>query len=1015
MRLVNKILKPVLFFLFSCCINTIVAQKRAYNFEKLNTTHGLSSNRITSILQDRDGFYWIATEDGLNRFDGTSFRVYRNIKNNYQTLIHNFCTSLQEADNGDIWIGTYNGISVFRKRSEKFENYLLKIAGADLSLLNRVTAVAKDKKGTIWVSSRGLWKYDSLYKKFQAVPLNLSADKNEKNLEIFHLQYDSVLNGLWFRTWATIHFYDISANTLYDWYKNEKKWKIFDHLHASPIALDDKHRLWFYDDSIGALCAYSISENKIETTKVKILNGLRKIECDRDEKVWLSFGIGKAVTYDIKTKKVDSSFFEFVHPLSAAANDFSDLFIDNNSFYWIGSSGGISILKPSQQFYEIFPMGENIQTEESSDFAILAVAEKNESSLYVGTTQGLYSYSLNTRKYGRLKISGLPDRVRCLHYSQPEKKLWIGGMEEVVVYDEIKNRIIKRIPVKPFPCFIIPHSESIWIGTWHNGLYRTNNNGEILGYYSDKSSGKYFLRKNTLIAGFVYDENLWVGYNGGNGFAVFNKKDSLFNDFNIQKGSGVISEVGTVTAMAGDNYGNLWIGSFGGGIYFWNRKENSFVQYLQSDGLRSDFIYNIIRDKKNNLWICHSNGVDYFLTEKNKFIPLPFELNFAGNDYHNSVYTGENDNLFFFNAHTIIQVRSPWNQNRDFFAKPVISGFKIFGKDIPVDSIKSGIRLTYRQNFFSIEFSKLRTNPATDVRYAYMLSGFDKDWNYSGARNIGSYTNVPGGNYIFRVKAMNESGEWGDAELTIPVTILPPFWKTWWFIALAIVAVFSSLYFFYLYRINNLKRIMSMRTKISQDLHDEVGATLTSISFLSEVARKQAAGDESPLNRTLDKIGDYSREMIGEINDIVWAINPVNDKFGKITDRMKNFALPLLSARNIQMEFKAAEGMDDYSLGMEQRKNLYLVFKEAVNNAAKYADCDRLTVHFEKTKNILTLSIADNGKGFDLKKKQDGNGLKNIQLRAREIGAEINIKSIAGQGTEIILKMPVTQIADWEG
>jgi len=187
---------------------------------------------------------------------------------------------------------------------------------------------------------------------------------------------------------------------------------------------------------------------------------------------------------------------------------------------------------------------------------------------------------------------------------------------------------------------------------------------------------------------------------------------------------------------------------------------------------------------------------------------------------------------------------------------------------------------------------------------------------------------------------------------------------------------------------------------------------MTSISFLSEVARKQTSDTDAPVVKTLDKIGEYSREMIGEINDIVWAINPANDKFDKITDRMKNFALPLLSAKNIRMEFKADDELMNYSLGMEQRKNLYLVFKEAVNNAAKYAACSQIDVRFEKDKNMLILSITDNGMGFNAAARRNGNGLKSMALRAKEIKAEFQIKSAPGEGTAVLLQMPITKNAD---
>ena len=294
--------------------------------------------------------------------------------------------------------------------------------------------------------------------------------------------------------------------------------------------------------------------------------------------------------------------------------------------------------------------------------------------------------------------------------------------------------------------------------------------------------------------------------------------------------------------------------------------------------------------------------------------------------------------------------------------------------------------------------------------YRYRLKE-KEPWTRVQGVNTVLYNALPAGDYRFEVQSSYDNHTWSQSAV-YDFTIQQPWWKNrWFYVALALLTA-CILYFIYLYRIRQLKKMHQLRTKISQDLHDEVGATLTSISFLSEVARKQTSDTDAPVVKTLDKIGEYSREMIGEINDIVWAINPANDKFDKITDRMKNFALPLLSAKNIRLEFKADDELLNYSLGMEQRKNLYLVFKEAVNNAAKYADCTAIEVNFLKEKSSLVLSIADNGKGFNAEEMKNGNGLKNMKLRAKEIKAAFQIQSATGEGTLILLQMPITQNAD---
>jgi signal transduction histidine kinase len=267
---------------------------------------------------------------------------------------------------------------------------------------------------------------------------------------------------------------------------------------------------------------------------------------------------------------------------------------------------------------------------------------------------------------------------------------------------------------------------------------------------------------------------------------------------------------------------------------------------------------------------------------------------------------------------------------------------------------------------------------------------------------------LPPGKYIFRVKAATQKGFWGQ-ENSIVFSILAPWWQRTWFYLICGVCVGAILYGIYRFRINQLRKLYLIRSKISQDLHDEVGATLTSISFLSEVASNQASSGDQAARQTLHKIGEFSREMIGEMNDIVWAINPANDKFGKITDRIRNFALPLLSAKNIQFILEADAGLSHVSLNMQQRKNLYLIFKEALNNAAKYADCSKINVNIIRENNHIRLDIIDDGKGFVESEIVAGNGLTNIRHRAKEIKADVHIRSRHREGTSVILSMPITQ------
>jgi signal transduction histidine kinase len=238
------------------------------------------------------------------------------------------------------------------------------------------------------------------------------------------------------------------------------------------------------------------------------------------------------------------------------------------------------------------------------------------------------------------------------------------------------------------------------------------------------------------------------------------------------------------------------------------------------------------------------------------------------------------------------------------------------------------------------------------------------------------------------------------------------------------LALAGIVYAFYRYRINELLKRQAMRNKIAQDLHDNVGSTLSSISVYSQVAKiyhNQKKQDD--LEQTLEKIGTASSEMISELNDTVWAINPRNDHMSVILQRMESFARPLLAAKGIKFHFAYDENLMHVNLSMEKRKNFYLIYKEAINNTLKYAECQNLFVTLKLKRAQLVMRIEDDGKGFDVKKSSEGfkssdvfgggNGLKNMQLRAREMNARLNIRSEVGRGTGIVVFVPITRFGDF--
>jgi two-component sensor histidine kinase len=353
-------------------------------------------------------------------------------------------------------------------------------------------------------------------------------------------------------------------------------------------------------------------------------------------------------------------------------------------------------------------------------------------------------------------------------------------------------------------------------------------------------------------------------------------------------------------------------------------------------------------------------------------------------------------------------------KDNNYKAPVYITDLKLFNTSIrprDADSIlKEPIELTqqitlsYDQNDLSLEFAALNYIHPEKNQYKYKLENYNKDWiTTDAARRFAKYTNLNPGKYVFKVRAANNDGIWSPQEASLIIIITPPFWQTWWFRTLVGLAVAALVYGVYRYRLSHILRLQNIRNRIAADLHDDIGSTLNSISVYSEVAKK----DSEEKTHALEMIGQSSRKVIDAMSDIVWTINPDNDSFERIVLRMRSLSYNLLRAKQIDFSFRADEKLNDLKLSLEERRNVYLIFKEALNNLVKYSEAKRASVVLMKDNNNISLVIRDDGIGFETTRKYNGNGLISMRKRAKEINAGLVIESGAGIGTNIELKLRI--------
>jgi signal transduction histidine kinase len=300
-----------------------------------------------------------------------------------------------------------------------------------------------------------------------------------------------------------------------------------------------------------------------------------------------------------------------------------------------------------------------------------------------------------------------------------------------------------------------------------------------------------------------------------------------------------------------------------------------------------------------------------------------------------------------------------------------------------------------------MEFSALNYSQSEKNRFGFWLEGYDSTWRYTNDKTL-SLMNLEGGIHRLHVKASNNDGVWS-GETVYTIKVIPPFQKTIWFRLL--IVVMAALIFFavYLYRKQQRKRLEKIRNRIATDLHDDMGSTLSSIRIFSDVAKKQIEEVKPETVQLLDRISNNATSLSENMQDIIWTIRSDNDTLEDLVSRMREFGLRVCDAKHIRFNTIVSQSFKASKLSLEQRRNLYLIFREALNNAVKYAEATQIDLILNLKGRFLKMELSDNGKGFDLEKIKRGNGLNNLEKRAKEIGGQINIKTGPGNGTAINL------------
>ncbi|CAM4314895.1 Two component regulator propeller [Pedobacter westerhofensis] len=1011
--------------------NSALAQKFDPYFTRIGTDKGLSHKKINCILQDKRGFMWFGTEDGLNRYDGRYFTVFHSEPNRSSGLSGNIITDLFEDRSGVLWIATRDGgITRYDYRqapSLQFKQYKHDIHNPKSIPENGINKIIEDRQGYLWLATSGNCsiRFNKKTEKFDP-PLN---EEGARSIRSFALDDHDILwvgregRGL------------LKVNTRTLAYREDMRYADLyarlPHNSITAIFRDKTNTFWLgsWDNKVYRYPASNGLEPGLKPEEPPAgipADEMVSFAEDNDNQVWMAGRNTGVSVYNRSTQQV-SQLRHRPFAEGTISNDHANVvYIDRNGIVWVGTDNGLNKYNPLfSSFVQHWLPNEN-----KKNIVIYDFYKDDQQKLWIGTNEGIFTQEAGSTDYQyRMVVYKNQKLAVTKFFTDQDKTLYIGTDYTLLKYHTASNTVEALPHTDEDPVMSKLFSSRI-VSIVRDTIDRhpvlmVSPYGHYLAYYdlqdnkwisrADQSKniiGRFDIRDN-LISKLYADKagNTWMAtYKAGLGSWQQSKGLRIQYFSNDIKNKYSLSS-NHVSDILDNGKGNFWISTYGGGLNYFNRNTGKMTHVNASGNL----IEGIQADAGHNLWmICNGDIHKYEAASKiYSSYELPFLKSSEGlrgyiyKDRQNTLYAAGVNYFITFNPARVRRI----NHNPEVF----FTDFKIFNKSFSHWLNKKKIILNYSQNFFSIEFSAPEYT-GDNVSYSYMLEGADKSWIRIGKHNAANYSNLAGGTYRFKVRASNWRGNELSNYKSIIIIITPPFWLTWWFPALIIFLVSAIAYFFYQYRVNNLLEQQAIRNDIAQDLHDQIGSTLSSISVYSEVARiYQGQEKASQLSNILETISGTANEMINDMADIVWAINPKNDNLNSIISRIENFARPLCKVKDINFIFKHHSKSQENVATTWIRKNLYLVLKEAVNNAIKHAECKNLEVDLKVINDMIEVQVKDDGIGFisdadfsaDVTGSLGGNGMNNIRLRAEEMKAKLFIDSKPGSGTVIRLQVRI--------
>lgn len=1011
--------KLLLVLLLIICLGPFSFSQTPSNvFKNITIDDGLSQNSVVSITQDNLGFMWFATQDGLNRFDGKNFRIYP-VSFDDITNPENSRLGKLHIQGNDLWMITRGGkLEVLDLVTEEFK-HVEKFLGAN-ELLPPIRSILVEEDGKIWLGteSQGVFLVNRnfrIQKHFHTEgPSGYRISSNRIN-QI----YRDLRDRLWILTDSGIneigkgkprtYMEGIMVNTICD-------------EPSGTILVGTQGKGIYYKSHAGQ---DFFQFNRVGREAVPTDLTVKTMIMDEQLRLWVgTYGNGLYVV-DRRYSTLEHYLPHRSNPHSIGFQDILSIFRDEKKGIWLGTDGGgISFYDKSFGNFQL--LLEQHVPEDIAIEQIRAITTDREGKIWFGTSgNGFTRYDPATYQFDPFHLEPFKPGIKNYNrvvamYSDDSGDLWLGTHGNgTMVFCRKSGKVKKwftteaenpeqKVPDNTIWTFLAEGPDRVWAGSRYSGLLLLDKQKGMIKRFYETGSPQDNIR--AIIR--INDSILALGYER-KGVKLLNTYDGSYKVWLPEIFRDELDRV-EIKCLYYLN-GWLWAGTGGKGIVASNLETGAVKRFTETEGLPNNMIYGILEEDSRTLWGSTNRGLFRLTYEKvggdldiDKISSYDSSNGLQSNEFntgafHRSasgdLYFGGIKGLNYFDPSLIPERREKINI--------IISEARV--DNVPFKGNRSityedRLDLLYRENSIAVNYTAINFVSPEKLNYTYMLEGYDDDWIQAGTRNYTAYTNLPPGDYIFKVKLADNMLDEAPVT-TLGISVATPYWQEWWFLSLMALGVLLLLFTIYRVRIHQFLELQRVKDSISADLHDDLGSRLTTIHLLSAISRNKFTKDPE-LSRMLNNIDREIYASSEALDEIVWNIKMTNESLPDTIAKIRRYISEVLENAGITYSIDTSEDLSPYHLSMQKRRELFLICKELVNNIRKHSHASEVAVKLGTQKNMLYLSVSDNGKGFDPLMKTHRNGISNLRQRVQKWSGELKIQSGPEQGCLIEIGIP---------